>query len=50
MEGPLLLPIAGTERCHGAVVTSRKSPLDSRFEDRLRTDFATYRSMVVPHE
>jgi hypothetical protein len=50
VTGPLFLPISGTERGLGAVVTSRKSPLDSRFEDRLRTDFATYRGMVVPHE
>jgi hypothetical protein len=47
---PLLLPITGTERGLGAVVTSRKSPLDSRFEDLLRADFATYRGIVVPHE
>jgi hypothetical protein len=50
VTGPLLLPIVGTERGLGAVVTSRKSPLDSRFEDLLRTGFATYRGMVVPHE
>jgi hypothetical protein len=50
VTGPLLLPISGTERGLGAVVTSRKSPLDSRFEDLLHADFATYRGMVVPHE
>jgi hypothetical protein len=28
----------------------RKSPLDSRFEDLPRADFATDRGMVVRHE
>jgi hypothetical protein len=50
VSGPLLLPITGTERGLGAIVTSRKSPLDSRFEDLLHADFVTYRGMVVPHE
>jgi serine/threonine protein kinase len=50
VSSPLSLPLAGTERGVGKTVTSSKSPLDARFEELLRSDFETYRGIVMPHE
>jgi Domain of unknown function (DUF4384) len=54
LTAPLMLPItsvASAERGLGAgTVVSRKTPLDVKFEDLLKSDFVTYRGIVVPHE